>query len=372
MRKRKSKIKNRKKGGMGELFTHIGTQFDKITKNITNTIVGKDIKAEEELVAKKREAEIEKAKVTRRAEAETARRAEATRRAEAETARRAEAEKVRIMAEEERKKKTFKGRAKNVMKTIKTAIRPKKKSNTRNIRETKIAKIDTYTQRNTAKTQIYDSIHDEYEDIKVNVNNLYYEMLDLIYEESENINKKKIRNTPLNKILTMLKNAGTDFDTNLNIARKKKTTLEESLFVLSALLKSKCGGWIMPRICSATAMTQGMSDIYKLLSDKNLQLNNLATDEEKLNYIVKSYHKNDPKDISIIRNKANIVFTKKEISLFLKELIIIVDKYINNFPQLEIKYHSIKSAWNRYKLSKGGSKKSKKNKKSKKDKKSKK
>ena len=165
--------------------------------------------------------------------------------------------------------------------------------------------------------------------------------------------------------------------TNLNIIVKKKETLEETLFILSSILKANCEGIFAKISCNTGAKLTGLSDIYNLLIESESLPSNLThsdSDIKKLEIIKNAYDYGDSNLISIIKKFASKIFERK-VYIFIKQVIPVVEKLITSkfkgpngdepvygeLQQFRKTYFDIKEAYDKLSI-KGGRKQNKKKK----------
>ena len=176
---------------------------------------------------------------------------------------------------------------------------------------------------------------------------------------------------------------------SLKIINNKKDTLEESLFIISSILRSNCDGWASLG-CSTTAKFAGLGDIYSLLID-SLALPDIVTTKikdgkeirytitkgaDKLEYISDCYKNNI--NLQHIIDIAKRGFNDKVMYNFIKLIIPLGERIMTltekdkmsyvEFQSFKDEFYRIKEGYAKLTIGGGKSKKYKKKKDSKKKK----
>ena len=218
---------------------------------------------------------------------------------------------------------------------------------------------------------------DNFEDIKQALNNIYYEIFKVIQNETLSIirREKKIKTTlqfHLNKAIQLDKDW---IIKNFEIIMKKKNTLEESLFIISSILKAKCHGWIMKATCNvaSSGMGEDINKLYKLLIETkslpdNIGGKKIISDLEKLEYIIKAYNYNDV-SLPYIKEFIFNEFNNNKITDFMKLVFPAVQMLLSSnikgplyieFQPFKEDFYKIKEAYEKLRMKYGGKKKIKK------------
>ena len=154
------------------------------------------------------------------------------------------------------------------------------------------------------------------EKIKHRINEIYYEIIDIVESRLRFINKNK-PTTQLEIDLSNIYNMDPDnFMKSLEIIKIKKNTLEESLFIISSILRYNCDGYMLSLVCSTLAKLAKLENIYNLLKEtESLKLPGVKTTKDKFKYISDCYKKNT--NLQYIINIAKNSFNDKVMIQFI-------------------------------------------------------
>ena len=202
--------------------------------------------------------------------------------------------------------------------------------------------------------------------IKNEINILFYEIVELILQETILIaKKKKPVTTKLQENLQFLINM--DYNklmANLQIIKVKKEKLEETLLILSTIVKANCEGTIASFGCNTGATLNGILKIYKFLKDCNSVTDNITgkmSNANKLEFIKNAYNYNDL-NLNKIKTFASGEFNSK-VNKFIEIVIPILNEFINpksvyiELQQFSDKYEKIKKNYYLNNSTNGGRKK---------------
>ena len=108
--------------------------------------------------------------------------------------------------------------------------------------------------------------------------------------------------------------------------------MEETLFILSSILRANCEGVFTRISCNVGANLTGLLDIYKLLIDTESLPDTITgkiTDIKKLEFIKNTYD-NDNSILPSIKDFASNVFTSNKINSFIKIALPVVERLITS------------------------------------------
>jgi hypothetical protein len=315
-----------------ELGTNIGNEVGKFGQQITN--FGQHIKGTERTLENERlvrDIEIQKLKKEKHRQQEEMQRQEKLRQ-EKIRQEKLRQEKIRQEKEEEEKKK------RNIFYKVKTFFRKNNKKSLKSPVRSPVRSPVKSPVKSPSRTSLSQRSSlrplNNFQDIKDELNEVYYKIFEIIQRETIFIiNKQKQVKTKLQQdlksIIMIDKNK---IVTNLNIILKKKNTLEETLFILSSILRANCEGVFTRISCNVGANLTGLLDIYNLLIDSESLPDTITgkiTDIKKLEFIKNTYD-NDNSILPSIKDFASNVFTSNKINSFIKIALPVVERLITS------------------------------------------